>query len=111
MNLFNDPLKIVIENKKVIDYLLNVAHPDGSGKARLFIRYGFHPRNPGDFIKSVIAHAHLSEIVAQFETPFGRKIILQGNLETPSKRKLMIKSIWILAMESPILVTLYPIKK
>lgn len=108
---FKEPSNIIIERRKIVDYLLNISHPDGFSKARLFIQYGFHPERWEDFAKSIIAHAQIAEVVFQLETPFGKKIILQGNLETPSKKKLMIKSIWILALESPILVTLYPIRK
>ncbi len=110
MNFFNDPSKIVIENRKVKDYLLNVAHPDGFSKANLFIRYGFRQDRPDDFINSVIAHAQYSQVVSEFKTPFGRKIISEENLETSIKKLLMFISIWILLLESPMLVTLYPIK-
>ena len=111
MSSFNEPSNIIIERKKVIDYLLNVSHPDGTGKAKLFIQYGFHPDKWEDFVKNVIAHAQSAKIVLQFETPFGRKIVLEGILETPSQRKLTVKSIWILSNEIPILVTLYPVRK
>ena len=111
MNFFDDPSKIVVENRKVKDYLLNVAHSDAFGKANLFIRYGFRQDRPDDFINSVIAHAQNSQIVSEFKTPFGRKIIVEGNLETSIKKLLMIRSIWILSLESPLLVTRYPIKK
>ena len=89
----------------------SIAHPDAFGKANLFIRYGFRQDRPDDFINSVIAHAQNSQIVSEFKTPFWGKIIVEGNLETSIKKLLMIRSIWILSLESPILVTRYPIKK
>ncbi len=111
MNFFNEPTNIIVEKRKVIDYLLNVAHPDNTGKAKLLISYGFHPENWEDFAESVIAHAVKAGVNSESETPFGRKITLTGNLETPSGKKLLIKSIWIVSEKSPILVTLYPTKK
>jgi hypothetical protein len=111
MDFFKNASNIVIEKRKVINYLLNVAHPDGSSKARLLIRYGFHSENWEEFADCVIAHAQNSKVIAEFETPFGQKIILKGNLETPSGRMLLIKSVWIVSSKSPILVTLFPIKK
>lgn len=111
MDFFKDPSTIVIEKRKVIHYLLNVAHPDGRGKAKLLIRCGFHPENWEDFVKSVIEYTKGAKVISEVETPFGRKIILEGNLETPSGKKLFIKSVWIVSLKSPILVTLFPAKK
>ena len=38
-----DNLKV--EENKIKDYLLNVLHPDGSGKAAFFMRFGFNMEN------------------------------------------------------------------
>lgn len=111
MNFFEDPSKIVIEKKKVVGYLLNVSHPDGGGKAKLLIQHGFDSDNIDVFINSVITHAQKAETISELETPFGTKIILEGILDTPSGKPLLIKSVWILSSKTPILVTLYPVKK
>jgi hypothetical protein len=107
---FEDSSKIIVEEKKVIEYLLNVAHPDGFSKARFFIKCGFRPNNGKDFIKSVIDHAQIAREVSQVETRFGTKKILEGYLQTPLKGEVMIRSIWILVSKSPMLVILYPLK-
>ena len=111
MNFFKNSSRIVVEKRKVVEYLLNLAHPDGAGKARLLIRYGFHPENWEDFVTSVITHAQNAKIISESDTPFGKKIILKGGLETPSQKKLTIISVWIISMKTPILVTLYPLKR
>jgi hypothetical protein len=110
VELFKDTSKIIIERKKVVEYLLNVYHPDNVGKARLLINNGFDPKEWEEFAKSVIQHTQEASLVSELETPFGKKIILRGNLNTPSGKFLMIKSIWIVSGKSPILVTLYPTK-
>jgi len=33
--------KARVEKKKIVEYLLSASHPDGSAKARFFIRFGF----------------------------------------------------------------------
>ena len=111
MNLFKDPSTIVVEKSKVVKYLLNIDHPDGFSKARIFIRFGFHPENWEDFVVNVKLHAKQAKVIKDLETAFGRKIVLKGILETPSQRKLTVMSVWMVALKTPILVTLYPEKR
>jgi hypothetical protein len=33
--------RVRVEQKKIVEYLLSVTHPDGSSKARFFSRFGF----------------------------------------------------------------------
>jgi hypothetical protein len=34
--------KLIVERGKIVDYLLNAAHPDNSGKAEFFLDLGFN---------------------------------------------------------------------
>jgi filamentous hemagglutinin len=110
MSIFDDTDQIVIEQKKITSYLLNPEHPDGYGKARLFLSCGFKINNWLEFAEAVRIHAKRATTKTR-ETEFGMKIIAEGNLETPLGKSLLVRSIWIVVAKTPILVTLYPLKK
>ena len=111
MNFFKNRGAIIVSKDKAINYLLNATHPDGGSKAKLFISCGFHPENWEDFVEKVRDHAQAAEVISEYDTPFGLKIVLMGLLETPSKRSLSIVSVWNVQKNIPILVTLYPAKR
>lgn len=103
--------KIIIDKAKVINYLLNTNHPEGRSKALFFKYYGFYDENPLLFQKAMKNHFYLNfNTVINIETPYGTKIILQGPIETPKGKKVLIKSIWFKELHSKCikLVTAYP---
>jgi hypothetical protein len=111
MNYFSDRSSIIIGKDKVVNYLLNPAHKDGWSKAKILIEYGFHPENWEIFVERVKDHAQVGKVVLEIKTQFGLKIIVNDFSETPSRKNLLIKSIWIVVTNVPILVTLYPSRK
>ncbi len=110
MSIFDNTDQVVIEQKKIIEYLLNPEHPDGRSEARLFLNCGFKRKDWQEFAKAIRIHARKATTTT-LETLFGMKIIAEGDLATPSGKTLSVRSIWIVVMETPILVTLYPKKK
>jgi hypothetical protein len=42
----------IVDRSKVLDYLLNEAHPDNGGKARFFASLGFSREDPEGLIKA-----------------------------------------------------------
>ena len=44
----------VVEDKKIIEYLLNESHPKGGGKAKFFLSKGYNIRDIETFNKNVI---------------------------------------------------------
>lgn len=111
MSYFSDRASIIIGKDKVVNYLLSPAHKDGWSKAKILIEHGFHSENLEIFIERVKDHTQIGKIISEIKTPFGLKVILNGFLETPSRKKLLIKSVWIVVKNVPILVTLYPSRK
>ena len=111
MSYFNDRESIIIGKDKALNYLLNPAHKDGWSKAKILIEHGFHPENWEIFVERVKDHAQIAKVAAEIKTPFGMKVTLNDFLETPSMKNLLIKSVWIVVKNAPILVTLYPSRK
>ena len=102
--------KVYVNPQKICDYLLNVNHSDGGPKARLLIGYGFDV-NAADVLEAAIVnHAVSNDINKRVTTVFGEKYLVEGPLETPSGKKLPIRSVWVKQDKEEIakFVTLYP---
>lgn len=104
--------RAVIEDSKVLDYLLNTAHPDGMSKALFFVAHGFKPEDAEVFKDALLSHCFGYEVVQLVQTKFGVKYIIEGEISTPRKTKVNIRTVWIATKPTriPKLVTAYPIK-
>jgi hypothetical protein len=97
--------------EKLEAYLLNEAHPDNGGKARLFTRLGFTRERPEGLSKSLLLLAKNSEVTKRMDSPHGIKYIVDG-LIVGNRGAARIRSIWICDAEdpnTPRLVTAYPL--
>jgi hypothetical protein len=99
-----------VEQEKIVRYLLDPAHPDNAGKAQFFFALGFTCSEWIDFAKALRILAQTSEVRSSMESAHGWKYVVDGHLETPSGKKPMVRTIWIVdrGMETPRLVTAYP---
>ena len=52
--------KARVERTKVVEYLLSSSHPDGSAKARFFIRFGFSSEKWKIFAQALRKHGRKS---------------------------------------------------
>ena len=50
----------VVDRGKVVDYLLNEAHPDNGGKARFFVSLGFSRENPERLMEALRASPNMA---------------------------------------------------
>jgi hypothetical protein len=102
--------KVIVEQTKVTDYLLNPSHPDGAGKARFFMVFGFH-RDRWQGLASALRHLVVSAPVSEsIASSHGRKYVVIGDIAAPSGRVLRVRTVWIIdhGMDTPRLVTAYP---
>jgi hypothetical protein len=109
MNLPNAESAIV-PMEKVVDYLLNPAHPDGAGKAQFFGLMGFR-REEWQVLASALRRlAAQAEVTRSLESRHGRKYVLDGRIETPAGRTPLVRTVWIVdaGTEIPRLVSAYP---
>jgi hypothetical protein len=108
MKLPNAHLAIV-EEKKVVEYLLNPVHPDNGGKAAFFQTLGFDRDDWRAFAAALRQVGVNGEVVRTVESPHGTKYVVDGRIDTPRARAHMVRSIWIVdrGLEAPRLVTTY----
>lgn len=100
-----------IDIKKIKSYLLNVRHPDGGSKAKLLIEFGFNAEDHSTLINAIFNHATKNDVSNIVRTEFAEKYLVEGPLETPSNRQLIVRSIWAKELKGKMIkfVTLYPV--
>jgi hypothetical protein len=105
--------KAVVERVKVLDYLLNPAHPDNGGKAGFFMAMGFKADNWAALALVLRKLAVEAEVSERLETSHGMKYVVVGTLDTLSGKSSRVRTVWIVDRGSdiPRLVTAYPNKE
>lgn len=103
------PGESFIASAKLTTYLLNVAHPQGGGKARFFAGQGFSPDRPEELGRALVSHA-LSNSWIETPSACGTLLSHSGPLETPSGKTPNVLSVWLdPANGGPtVLITAYP---
>ena len=100
---------VLVGREKIIDYLLNPAHPDNGGKAQFFTSLGFH-REDWEMLRAFRQLAGNDEVTQSLETAHGTKYVVEGGIETPGGKTPRVRPVWIVdrGRNCPRLVTAYP---
>lgn len=100
----------VIEEAKILDYLLSTDHPEGRSKANFFSSFGFQ-RDAWTVLKeALLSHAESNEISEVKISPFGTKYVIDGHISTPSGETPLVRCVWIVEGDKPPrLVTSHPL--
>ena len=99
----------VVEEKKVVSYLLNLDHKEGASKAKFFLKRGFAIGSWRTFATALARHAQTQPVTNIEETEFGTKYQVECQRETPDEKNPCIRSVWIIEDEQPPrLVTAHP---
>lgn len=100
----------IVDDSKLLDYLLARTHPVGREKARYFRSIGFKRQFPDGLRRALLFHARENRVVALQQTRFGAKYVIEGPLEAPSGSYL-VRTVWFVARHeaAPRLVTAYPL--
>jgi hypothetical protein len=89
-----DPEALRVEESKITEYLLNEDHDKGHGKAKYFLGRGFS-LSKWELLKvALIQHAKNNKIANTREHAFGKNIVVDCNLETPSGNNHCIRVVW-----------------
>jgi hypothetical protein len=102
----------IVEEEKIIGYLLSSSHPDGASKAAYFESLGFRS-SEWHFLANALRHlAETQPVKRSLESVHGRKYIIEGPIVGPNGRAGNIRSVWIIdsGTDFPRLVTAYPCK-
>lgn len=101
-----------VSEEKILGYLLNLAHPDGAGKAAFFIALGYRRTHCRLFQNALAMVATTGVVRAVATTVHGTKYPIEGVLPLPRGGGVPVRTIWILdhGAEVPRLVTAYPVE-
>jgi len=101
----------VVPRSKVERYLLNPDHPEGSGKARFFTRFGFRRDDWPGLSAALCGHAQTQPVVRIVETEFSTRYVVEGILKSPDGRNPRLRTIWVVDKGSlaPRFITAYPL--
>ena len=88
----------VVDRSKVLDYLLNEAHPDNGGKARFLALLGFSREDPKRLMDALRDVAQHGEFVSSAESVHGEKYVVDGwlSVDTQESRQWSIRTVWII---------------
>ena len=103
--------RAVIEQTKIVDYLLAFDHPEGASKAEFFGRFGFSAEEWQILANALLHHAKTNAVSSTSPSKFGAKYRIDGPILCPDGRSPSIRAVWIIDAGSdvPRLVTAYPL--
>ena len=112
MNLPNAE-NAVVEDAKLLGYLLNPDHPHGRHKARYMGRFGFSASDADQLRDALLAHCRSHEMTTVRQTGFGPRYAVEGQLLTPDGRNPLVRTVWQMdkGEVAPRLITAYPLEE
>ena len=102
----------IVSRRKVEDYLLNLEHPIGSGKARFFIHFGFQRERWEELVARLLCHAQENPVTETVSDADGTTYVIEGRLITPSRRQPHVRTVWLVETGrlAPRFITAYPLE-
>ena len=100
----------IIEQRKILDYLLSPDHPVGAAKCRLLGEIGFRRQAWHLLAAALRLHALENPCESPSITPWGARFVVRGPLRGPNGGSLMIRVVWELdpVHNAPRLLTVVP---
>jgi hypothetical protein len=77
--------KLIVEQEKIVDYLLNPAHRYGASKARFFTSFGFSADKWRELAAALLDHGQ-SHVKQVRETGFGPRYEVEARLRAADGR-------------------------
>jgi hypothetical protein len=105
-----DASKAIVERKKIVDYLLNPAHPDNGGTAQFFDKLKFHRKEWKRLAGALRTLAAETEVTDSMKSPHGQKYVIIGRIASPARKSPLVRTSWIIdsGAHAARLVTAYP---
>lgn len=103
----------LVEQKKVVEYLLNLAHPDGQSKAKFFLGRGFSVSQWQSMRDALAVQGSRNLVTKVTSHPWGSRYQVDCNCPTPDQMNPCIRTIWEVATVGacPRLLTAHPLPK
>ncbi len=103
------PDSLIVEEAKIVGYLLALDHIDGGSKAKFFLARGFSHQAPQEFADALKEHGATQTVTDVVKTRHGRKYVVECTIQNPDRLNPCILAVWITAGEDPPrLVTAHP---
>ncbi len=83
----------VVPPEKLTQYILSTTREDGAGKAAFFDAFGCVATNWPALAKALLNHVAEHGIMAEEETPFGTRYIVEGPLTALDGRRPNLRSV------------------
>jgi hypothetical protein len=102
----------IVDEKKIVQYLLSPTHSSGAAKAAFFERFGFSRENWGELRDALLSHARENDVSNTELTPFGEVFEVNGRLSSPDGRNPWVLVVWFVGSgeSRPRLATAFPSK-
>jgi len=100
-----------ISQGKLSGYLLSPTHAVGKAKSKFFHAIGFSAASEEALKQQLLTLAHTNEVTHISRSPHGIKYVIEGTLETKAKKKVRVRTVWIIEehQNNPRFVTAYPL--
>jgi hypothetical protein len=104
---------LVVDETKIMAYLLSAAHPQGRYKAAFFQGFGFAPERWTELRDALRQHAASHDVSGAQDTEFGTRYTVDGPLHCPDGRAPLVRSVWfnVTGERAVRLVTAYPLQR
>lgn len=104
--------ELYISDDKLLKYLLSGSQIRSTDKSKLFLWLGFTTESYLLLKHELLTIATLNEVDAIKENEYGIIYIINGKVQTPSGRSILLQTVWHVLDESKIarFVTAYPKK-
>lgn len=102
---------VEIPEAKVAEYLLSTTHREGRHKAAFFLAHGFSATAWNELAAALRQHAANHPVAKVEESPFGKRYVVEGIMETPDGRTPNLRTVWFIDLDAeiPRFVTAYPL--
>lgn len=106
-----NPDAAIVEQSKILDYLLNAGHPAGAAKARYFTNRGFAAATWPDFAAALRAHGKENAVTKVTATEWGVRYQVDCHCKAPDGSSQCIRSVWEVRERhgAPRLLTAHPL--
>jgi len=102
----------IVEQEKIVAYLLNPTHRYGATKSRFFTSFGFRSEDWQTLARALREHGQQHDVSTERETGFGPRYEVDGPLNVPDGRAPRVRTVWQLdhGQVAPRLITAYPLE-
>lgn len=108
--LLPDRERAWVPPSKLTLYLLSETHPVGRGKAQFFRGVGYDEQHLPELEQDLLSLARREEVAEMVPSMHGTKYVIEGEVVTPTGRRVYIRTIWIVEPggQGPRFVSAYP---